>query len=621
MKRALVFAGVTALAALLLARSEPQVGIAEWSQPRGRKSATADAEGVDATCSVRPLKLPTGSPASLSCRDARRIVQEVRRKLAQPAQEPKSDGFAEALTGWLDPHGLWSAAPDSPLRTAIRGEAATLLSEIQTEPRSGDECATALRLGSELREWMEVLRTHFNAAKVRDASAGSAFELAAEAIYEDDPVTRPARSLAKDLGRRQRAFARHFAASSAARVAESRLIPQLTSRQWQDAVLAAAVRAYVPQVDPHGQWAPLDEEWSLYAGDFSMDLGPRLWGRMLRTALGVRVLDGPTPPLEAGDLVLEVGGIPTVGLSVEQVEQLSRLEAVGAEPVREVVVLRAGEDRLRKLSVPIEVADSPEPETLPFDVERISYGSGSVAVIRVEDVPDGLGLDLANYIMGARQEAEPLVGVMLDLRGNGGGSIDGAASAIGVFLPGAISFPLRRRGGAVEVQRAWTPSQEARWSGPVAVLVDGYTASAAEMIAGALSVYQRGPVLGSRTFGKGCIQEYFDDRSGVGVLRLTTMLFALPDGRALQGVGLQPDLLLPLPAPRQREASLPAAPSQWTGPDVRSATRPGPPWPAADPLGPCEDATVCRALRRLASRNPPRRALRAQSTMPRRATP
>ncbi len=192
----------------------------------------------------------------------------------------------------------------------------------------------------------------------------------------------------------------------------------------------------------------------------------------------------------------------------------------------------------------------------------------------------------------------------------------------GGVLPGAASFPLRRRDGSVEVHRAWAPSEEDRWSGPVAVLVDGYTASAAEMIAGALSVYERGPVVGARTFGKGCIQEYFDDRSGVGVLRLTTMVFALPDGSPLPSTGVPPDFALPLPGPTQREAALPAALPGWRGPDVRSSASPGPAWPrAAGRLGPCGDPTVCRALRRLAAPMPPRRAARRRlERAPRRAT-
>jgi carboxyl-terminal processing protease len=196
--------------------------------------------------------------------------------------------------------------------------------------------------------------------------------------------------------------------------------------------------------------------------------------------------------------------------------------------------------------------------------------------------------------------------VVLDLRGNGGGSTDGAEAAVGVFLPGYPSFPLLLRGGSVEVEHAAAPVKSDVWAGPVAVLVDGYTASAAEMIAGAIAAYSRGVLLGTRTFGKGCIQEYFDDRVGAGVLRLTTMLFALPDGSPVQGVGLTPALHLPLPTTREREAGLESSLPPWRGPDVRApVTNSFPIWsPHGGRVGPCADPTVCVALRRLGAGKP-----------------
>ena len=164
---------------------------------------------------------------------------------------------------------------------------------------------------------------------------------------------------------------------------------------------------------------------------------------------------------------------------------------------------------------------------------RSVTANGWVDVITINEVGDHLGEDLADRLAQAQKDDDPPLGVVLDLRGNGGGSTDGAAAAIGLFLPGVPSFPLIHRGVVSEILRASAPDAEAVWKGPVAVLVDGYTASAAEMIAGAIDSYGRGPLLGAHTFGKGCVQEYFDDHSGAGVLRLTTLLVALPDGSAL----------------------------------------------------------------------------------------
>jgi carboxyl-terminal processing protease len=121
------------------------------------------------------------------------------------------------------------------------------------------------------------------------------------------------------------------------------------------------------------------------------------------------------------------------------------------------------------------------------------------------------------------------------------------------------------------------------------------------MIAGAIGSYRRGVVIGDRTYGKGCAQEYLDDEAHAGVLRLTTLLFCLPDGAPVQKVGIAPQLALSLPAATEREARLTRALEPWRGPDVRDAALVRDiPWPAhGGRVGPCRDATVCRALRAL----------------------
>jgi carboxyl-terminal processing protease len=256
-------------------------------------------------------------------------------------------------------------------------------------------------------------------------------------------------------------------------------------------------------------------------------------------------------------------------------------------------------------------------------LRSIPFGKGNVLVISIPDVSDDLGDELEELLADAQHgDALPL-GVVLDLRGNGGGSIDGAVGAIGVFLPGAPSFPLRHRNGEVEIAHATTPPPGNRWQGPVATLVDGYTASAAEMLAGAIGLYQRGRIVGARTFGKGCVQEYFDDKADVGVLRLTTMLFSLPDGSALQGVGLTPDLVLPLPSVNEREKILPGALDPWKGPDVRSQrSMGGPDFPAhGGRVGPCPDVWMCTALNRLGAPSARRSASNLPKRLMRSATP
>ncbi len=481
-------------------------------QPAASVSPSEDRQAEE-----RPLKLPNGQPPRLTCAQARAIVAEVRARL--PVEPPRVAGpvFADLWTDWFDPHGLWSAAPDAPLAEAVRARANALLAELESGGVAAP-CSVALSLGVASKHWVDGLRAVFEQARTQAPVVHFQRALLAinEPAFEDDVVSHPARQLAADLGLRIGQFANLAPelADGPASSALSRFFPDLSAEAWSEVALAAAVRAYVPAIDPHGEWAPLEEEWALFAGDPLDGEQPSLWGNMLRTPLGVRIASGARAPLEIDDLVLSVDGTETAGLSVEQVEQLARVEPAPGQSTRTVRVLRGQSASARELLVAFPQGDEELENALPATAVR--YGDGWVDVITINEVGDRLGDDLADRLALARQADDAPLGVVLDLRGNGGGSTDGAAAAIGLFLPGVPGFALIHRGQVSEILRASLPDPETVWKGPVAVLVDGYTASAAEMIAGALDSYGRGPLLGAHTFGKGCVQEYFDDHSGAG---------------------------------------------------------------------------------------------------------
>lgn len=550
----------------------------------------------------RPLVTPTGDPPRLSCQQARAIVSEMHQRFAGSPSSPRAKEFGRFVSGWLDPHGLWSAAPDAPLGRALKEHAEALLNEIRKPEDSPELCTVALGLGQRLATWSTELRRSFEQARTHASAAPrrNALRQLFAPAFQDDPVTASAQGLARRLGEGVARFSKVFpdAAESTTRAARERYFPDLPPEAWGDVVLAAAVRAYVPLVDPHGDWAPFEEEWSLYADDPGLDGEPRLWREITRTAVGVRIVDGAAPPLAIGDLVLSVDGMPTAGMPLEQAEQLARLEP-RADNSREVDVLRPDRPGIEHLTVELGVESDPSLHFPELESENVRFGEGRALVVRVPEVPDGVGQTLARILDEAR--GADLAGVLLDLRGNGGGSTDGAAEVVGLFLPGAPLFPLSTHGHLVEVMRALEPPEAERYTGPVAALVDGYTASAAEMIAGALGAYGRGPVIGTRTFGKGCIQEYIEDHQQKGVLRVTTLLYALPNGTPVQRTGLLPDIVLGFSNSREHESDLLESLPSYQGPDVRDQTlsfqaR----WPQHQGrVGPCGDRGVCRALKRL----------------------
>jgi carboxyl-terminal processing protease len=566
------------------------------------------------------FRIPSGAPPALTCEDARRIVSQVREMLAYSPPPVRPSAFADGVIDWLDPHGLWSAAPGTPVAGVIARRAPELVRELEGQR---GECNTSRELGRAVERWVNELRVSFQERRKAGGPGVLLDGAVFEPVVDGAPDTRTAGAFAKLLGDRVGAAERLVAAGEGtpfASAAEDRFFPKLDADAWARVVLAAAVRAYVPLLDPHGGWAPLEEEASIY--EFDLDAHPRveLWEKVVRTAIGARIESGALPPLRSGDVVLSLSGVLTAGLAIEQLQEL--VVAVGASHrPTEAVVMRDADPTPRKLTLKLDVhepvaakSDGEEPhEDLP--VERIAYGNGNVVVVAIHEVRDDLGEQLTRAILRERsREPNPPVGIVLDLRGNGGGSTDGAVDALGLLVPGVPLFPMRRRDGSIETERApeRSPSGDAMetWAGPVATFVDGNTASAAEMISGALTAYRRGPAVGRSTYGKGCAQEYADDDARAGVLRLTTLLYALPDGTAVQRVGLSPTLRFPFAllagedTSGESESKIAEAPPTWKGPDVRDLSAVQRfesaglmTWPLhGGSVGPCKDGDVCRAL-------------------------
>jgi len=186
----------------------------------------------------------------------------------------------------------------------------------------------------------------------------------------------------------------------------------------------------------------------------------------------------------------------------------------------------------------------------PFDV-AVTREEIRVSAVRGEVRPDGMGYvrittfsmhvgaDLRET-MDRLQQSSPK-GWILDLRGNPGGYLDGAVAVSSQFIEdGVVLLEQRREGERQEIRsrgRARVPTA------PVAVLVDRGTASAAEIVAGAIRDNNRGTIVGERTFGKGSVQVVHNLTDG-SALRLTIARWLTPSGEPIQGVGLAPSLVV-----------------------------------------------------------------------------
>jgi carboxyl-terminal processing protease len=203
----------------------------------------------------------------------------------------------------------------------------------------------------------------------------------------------------------------------------------------------------------------------------------------------------------------------------------------GASGTRVTVeVIRAGWKAARTISLVREQVKMPSVRHLAVDA-----GIGYLAISRFQEATH----DDARAALAALDAAGALDVLILDLRGNPGGLLEQGIRVADLFLDKGVIVVIHGRQGAVERHSAHAAGT---WRTPkLIVLVDPQTASAAEIVAGALQDHKRATVLGLPTYGKGSVQTFYDLEDGSG-LKLTTARYLTPLGRSLEGGGIVPDI-------------------------------------------------------------------------------
>jgi carboxyl-terminal processing protease len=201
-----------------------------------------------------------------------------------------------------------------------------------------------------------------------------------------------------------------------------------------------------------------------------------------------------------------------------------------------------------KLTIMRKGVDKPLELTLMRDVIRVravrsNVDGDDVGYIRMtqfnEQTTDGLKKAISDTT--AKVSNDKLKGYVLDLRNNPGGLLDQAISVSDAFLEKGEIVSTRGR-NAEETQRFNARAGDITNHKPVIVLINGGSASASEIVAGALQDHKRVTVIGTRSFGKGSVQTIIPLGSGNGALRLTTARYFTPSGRSIQAKGITPDI-------------------------------------------------------------------------------
>jgi carboxyl-terminal processing protease len=305
----------------------------------------------------------------------------------------------------------------------------------------------------------------------------------------------------------------------------------------------------------------------------------------------VTPIDG-TPAAKAGiltnDIITHVNAEALAGRSIEQAVQ--KMRGLVNSSVT-LTIVRAGRE------APFDVK-------VVRDVIRINpvktrlEGDGEIGYIKITTFNEQTHTNLVQQVAALAKTGKRLKGFVVDLRNNPGGLLDQAIAVSDDFLEKGVVVSVKGRREADNV-RPSAHAGDITGGRKIIVLVNGGTASAAEIVTGALQDHKRATVLGTRTFGKGSVQTIIPLGEN-GALRLTTALYYTPSGRSIQASGIEPDLVVEQDLPAEvsdkvsavkGEASLPKHLTLPRNAVERAGS------PAYVPTDPAQDAQLQAAIR------------------------
>jgi carboxyl-terminal processing protease len=306
-----------------------------------------------------------------------------------------------------------------------------------------------------------------------------------------------------------------------------------------------AIKGMVAELDPHSAY--LDpQEFAVFQGETAGKFG----------GVGIEV-DFRNDYVT---VIAPIDGSPAARAGIKPGDQILAIDGkpMRGERIDKLVTLMRGPTG-SKVAMTVRRTGAADPLTFELVREEIHVQSvvgkmlaGGVAYVRVKQFQEGTHRELLALAARLRSEAkgEPAA-VLLDMRNNPGGLVDEAEAVADELLSGGVIYTTRHRGKVIDEARA---HEGGAFVGmPVVALVNEYSASSAELVAGALQDNGRATLVGAQTFGKGSVQTIYELPGGAG-MRLTTMRYYTPSGRSIQAQGIRPDVLI--------QSDKPAAPGQ-----------------------------------------------------------
>jgi len=345
-------------------------------------------------------------------------------------------------------------------------------------------------------------------------------------------------------------------------------IRRISQRNEED-IFSIVMNRVTSIFDPHSSYfSPKSAE------DFEMDMSLKLEGigALLTTeddypTIVSLVPGGPADKsgkIDPDDRIVKVlqiepgisEAVDVVGWRIDEVVRLIR-GAAGTELELELIPAKTEDPSQRKWVTLIRAEVKLEEQAAKSRIIEVQ-GSSSLTKIGIIDLPAfyidftamrnrdpnfrSSSKDIENILKDFN--TQNVTGLIIDLRGNSGGSLLEASKLVSLFISSGVTLQVKNKNGYIKPWGAWgSPSSKQAWNKPMTVIVDRYSASASEIFAGAIQDYQRGLIVGHQTFGKGTVQTL--DSLSSGQIKITESKFYRITGEGMQNKGIQPDITLP----------------------------------------------------------------------------
>jgi len=327
-----------------------------------------------------------------------------------------------------------------------------------------------------------------------------------------------------------------------------RVRAQYVTPPKEDQLIENAINGMLTSLDPHSSYMNAKDAEDMRTqtkGEFGgLGIEVTMEDELVKVITPIDDTPASRAGVLAGDFISKIDGQDVRGLKLE--EAVEKMRGAVNTPIK-LTLIRKGADK------PIEL-------TIMRDIIAVravkSRVEGDVGYLRVISFTEKTYDDLEAAITKIKEEvpADKLKGYVLDLRLNPGGLLDQAINVSDAFLERGEVVSTRGR-NEDETRRFNATPGDITDGKPVIVMVNGGSASASEIVAGALQDLRRATVLGTRSFGKGSVQTIIP-MGDAGALRLTTALYYTPSGKSIQGTGITPDIKVDQPLPAELQGKL-----------------------------------------------------------------